>query len=92
MQLDPAEGLGLVAGAIGSFAFAPQAFKIMREKRAENVSSTSYAMVLTGACLWFGYGAMRGSPSIMLWNLVAGALAAAVLILKARSGGQDGRR
>lgn len=85
MQFDAAEGLGLVAGAIGALAFAPQAFKIMREKRAEDVSAASYVMVLAGACLWFLYGALRGAPAIMLWNLVAGAIAASVLVLKARS-------
>jgi len=83
MQLDAIEGLGLVAGAIGSFAFAPQALKILRDRRADDVSGATYAMVLTGAALWAAYGAFRGAPSIVLWNLVAGGLAAAVLVLKA---------
>jgi uncharacterized protein with PQ loop repeat len=34
MQSDFAEGLGLVAGFIGAFAFAPQAFKIIRDRDA----------------------------------------------------------
>lgn len=84
MQLDLTEALGLVAGAIGSFAFLPQAVKIIRQASAKDVSATSYAMVATGASLWFVYGLLRGSPSIMLWNVVAGLIAAAVLVLKLR--------
>jgi MtN3 and saliva related transmembrane protein len=85
-MIDAAEGVGLVAGAIGSFAFAPQALKILKEKRAEDVSTLTYAMVCSGAALWLAYGVMKQSPSIMLWNAVAVALAGSVLILKLRLG------
>lgn len=84
MLIDPAEGLGLVAGAIGALAFAPQAVKILREKRVADVSLLTYVMVLTGALLWAGYGLMRGAPSIVLWNLVAASLAGAVVAGKLR--------
>ncbi len=79
MIIDPAEGLGLVAGAIGALAFAPQALKILKEKRVADVSLLTYVMVLSGALLWAGYGLMRGAPSIVLWNLVAASLAGAVV-------------
>jgi hypothetical protein len=39
-------------------------------------------MVLAGALMWTTYGAFRGAPSIVLWNLVAAALAATVLTIK----------
>lgn len=84
MQSDGIEVLGLVAGFIGAFAFAPQAFKIVRDRDASNVSALTYAMVLTGALLWGAYGVLRGAPSIVIWNGVAAALAAMVLILKLR--------
>lgn len=84
MHIDGAEALGLVAGFIGSFAFAPQAFKLLRERDASSVSALSYAMVLAGALLWLGYGLLRAAPSIVLWNLVAASLAGLVLALKLR--------
>ena len=84
MQVDITEALGLVAGFIGAFAFAPQAFKIIRERDASGVSGLTYAMVFTGAVLWGAYGVLRGAPSIMLWNAVAAGLAATVLVLKLR--------
>lgn len=82
MQSDLTEGLGLVAGFIGAFAFAPQAFKILRSGDGTHVSALTYSMVLLGAVLWAGYGAVRGAPSIILWNVVAASLAALVLVLK----------
>ena len=84
MHADSTELLGLVAGFIGAFAFAPQAFKIIRDRDASGVSALTYAMVLTGALLWGTYGLLRGAPSIIIWNTVAAALAALVLILKVR--------
>jgi len=92
MQSDNIEVLGLVAGFIGAFAFAPQAFKILRDRDASGVSTLTYVMVLSGALLWGAYGVMRGAPSIMLWNAVAAALAAMVLFLKLKSGTSGSQR
>ena len=88
MQIDLTEVVGLVAGFVGAFAFAPQAFKIVRDRDASGVSALTYAMVFTGALLWGAYGVLRGAPSIMLWNAVAAGLAAMVLILKFRKAPQ----
>jgi MtN3 and saliva related transmembrane protein len=85
MQQDGAELLGLVAGFVGSFAFAPQALKILRDRDGSTVSSLTYAMVLIGGLLWVGYGLLRGAPSIVLWNMVSVGLAALVLTLKLRA-------
>jgi MtN3 and saliva related transmembrane protein len=84
MQSDPVEILGLVAGFIGAFAFAPQALKILQDRDASSVSGLTYTMVLTGAVLWGVYGVLRGAPSIVIWNVVAACLAGLVLALKLR--------
>lgn len=85
MRADAIELLGLVAGFIGAFAFAPQAFKILRDRDASSVSALTYAMVFSGAVLWGIYGFYRQAPSIMLWNAVAASLALLVLVVKARA-------
>lgn len=84
MQSDPTEMLGLAAGFVGAFAFAPQALKIVRERDASSVSGLTYAMALTGQVLWCAYGVLRGAPSIVIWNVVAACLASLVLLLKLR--------
>ena len=40
--------------------------------------------LVAGAVMWAAYGALRGAPSIVLWNVVAAGLAALVLGLKLR--------
>ena len=87
MLIDPTEGLGLVAGFVGSFAFAPQAVRIIRTGHAADVSALTYSMVFGGAVLWTLYGISRAAPAIILWNVVAALLAAIVLALKFQSGG-----
>ena len=69
MQSDSIEMLGLIAGFIGAFAFAPQAFKILRDGDASGVSGLTYAMVMTGAVLWGVYGVFRGAPSVLILKL-----------------------
>lgn len=91
MQSDNVEILGLIAGFIGAFAFAPQAFKILRDRNTTGVSALTYAMVLAGALLWGTYGVFRAAPSIILWNAVAAGLALLVLVLKLRSRGETAR-
>lgn len=88
MQQDSVEALGLVAGFVGSFAFAPQAYKLLRERDGRQVSGLTYAMVLMGALMWGAYGFLRGAPSIVLWNGVAAALAGLVLALKLNGSGE----
>jgi len=82
MQTDSIELLGLVAGCVGSFAYLPQAVKIIRDRSAQDVSALTYSMVLGGNVLWIGYGVLRASPAIVLWNAVAAAIAITVLALK----------
>ncbi len=84
MQSDSVEMLGLIAGFVGAFAFAPQAFKIVRDGEAHGVSGLTYAMVFAGALMWGAYGVLRAAPSIVLWNAVAAVLAGLVLVLKLR--------
>ena len=85
MQADGIEALGLVAGAIGALAYLPQAVKIIRDRSAHDVSALTYTMVLAGNVLWLVYGCWRDAISIVLWNFVAGAIAATVLTLKVTS-------
>ena len=66
MQIDIAEALGLVAGFVGAFAFAPQAFKIIRERDASGVSGLTYAMVFDdGSKVAAAYG-VRNLPTLVV--------------------------
>jgi MtN3 and saliva related transmembrane protein len=82
MHFDAYEILGLIAGALTAFATLPQSVRIIRTRDAGAVSALTYAMLLGSYVLWLAYGALKGLPSIVVWNVVGVALAALVLILK----------
>jgi MtN3 and saliva related transmembrane protein len=84
MQITTIELLGLVAGFFGTFAAAPQAFKIIQTRQARDVSLVTYLFAMTGAVLWGVYGWLEGAPSIILWNGVSFLMCASIIWLKLR--------
>ena len=65
------EIIGIAAAICTTAAFAPQAYKIYREKSAKEVSLTMYLVMLTGLILWLIYGILMNSISIKLANTVS---------------------
>lgn len=90
MQLAPIELLGLVAGAFGTFAAAPQAVKIIQTKQARDISLTTYLMAMTGGILWGLYGWFEASLSIVFRNGVSLLMCASIIWLKLRHSGEPG--
>ena len=90
MQLAPIELLGLVAGAFGTFAAAPQAVKIIQTKQARDISLTTYLMAMTGGILWGLYGWFEASLSIVFLNGVSLLMCASIIWLKLRHSGEPG--
>ncbi len=79
--------VGVAAGLCSMASFVPQVFKILREKRAEGVSLTTYAITVAGFVLWIGYGVMLGSWPVAVSNSVSLLLSGAILLLRWRYGG-----
>ncbi len=82
MPLEPIEMLGLVAGLISTFAALPQLVKIIRTRRADDVSLVMFVMAFSGAILWAAYGALKPAASIVFWNLVAIVQMGAIIAIK----------
>ena len=75
------------AAALCSIAsFAPQIFKIWRERDASSVSLKTYALTVTCFVLWTIYGVAAGVWPVALANACALVMAGAVLIMKWRFG------
>jgi MtN3 and saliva related transmembrane protein len=58
--------------------------KIIRTKRAEDVSLAMFVMAAVGCVLWGAYGWLKGAPSIVFWNAVALCLFSVIITLKLR--------
>ncbi len=80
------DALGLVAAALTTLCWLPQALKILRERRTEGVSLVTQGAFVAGVALWLAYGLALGSVPLILANAVTLLLALTILALKLRYG------
>ncbi|MFO0388931.1 MAG: SemiSWEET family sugar transporter [Alphaproteobacteria bacterium] len=80
------EWIGLLAAILTTAAYVPQTIKVLREKHTKSLSLGMYLMITAGIGLWFIYGMMLGSPSLMLANGITFLMALTILIMKIRHG------
>lgn len=80
------EIIGSLAAFFTTVAYIPQAIKVFREKNTKGISIGMYLFITTGIALWFIYGVMIGSPSLMVTNSVTFVLSASILLMKIKHG------
>lgn len=80
------ELVGLLAGALTTASFVPQAVKVLRERQTAGISLGMYLLFSAGVTLWLVYGVAIGSLAIILANAVTLLLALIVLGMKIRLG------
>ena len=80
------EILGFVAGLFTSAASIPQIIKIIKEKKAQDVSPLMFAVLLVGNALWIYYGFDKADIPIIATNIFAVALDITMLVLKRKFG------
>ena len=76
------EGLGLLAAAITTLCWVPQALSILRTRDTRSLSLSSQVALTCGVALWLGYGLIIGSAPIIAANAVTLVLVAAILAMK----------
>tara|TARA_B100001113_G_C21123080_1_gene628359 strand:+ start:1028 stop:1303 length:276 start_codon:yes stop_codon:yes gene_type:complete len=62
------EFIGIFAGVLGIIAWFPQLNKIWIQKSAEGISLFAFGLIFIALLLWFIYGFLIGSPSLMISN------------------------
>jgi MtN3 and saliva related transmembrane protein len=80
------EIIGYIAAILTTAAYVPQTLKVLRHKHTQSLSLGMYSMITTGIALWFVYGVMLESPSLMLANGITFVLAFIILVMKLRHG------
>ena len=78
--------LGLLAGALTTFAQLPQLFKVLKTKSVDDISKGMYAMLIMGVFLWVLYGIFIFAIPIILANTIALALVITILFLDLKYG------
>ena len=76
------EIIGLIAATLTTGAFIPQVYKVYKEKNAAGISLTMYLILFAGVSLWFLYGFLIGSISVILANGITLILMAIIIYYK----------
>jgi MtN3 and saliva related transmembrane protein len=84
--VDAVELIGLLAGAMTTSAFVPQAVQTWRTRSARDVNAGLLVLLVVGNSLWFTYGALVGSWGLLAANIVTVPLCALILWVKLRHG------
>jgi len=77
--------LGFVAATLTTVAFVPQAYKVYKTKKTDDLSLSMFVMFSLGVFLWLMYGVLISSTPIICANIVT--LALALYILSVKLGG-----
>jgi MtN3 and saliva related transmembrane protein len=76
--------IGIGAGTCTALSLLPQLIKLIKEKKAEDISIFYLVILFAGLSLWIYYGFMRDDLPIIITNMVSLAINVLVLILSIR--------
>lgn len=76
------EIIGFIAAILTTVSFLPQVYKIWKTKSAESVSLSMFLLFFIGVALWFVYGLLLGSISMIVANTITGILALMIVYFK----------
>ena len=76
------EVIGLIAACLTTSSFLPQVYKIWKFKSSGGISLSMYLCMLTGVILWFIYGLLIGSISVIFANFIAALLQMIIIYYK----------
>jgi MtN3 and saliva related transmembrane protein len=82
--MDFTQILGITAGIMTSASSVPQLIKILKEKKADDVSPWMFMILIAGLGLWTYYGIRREDWPIIITNAFSFCLNLVVLFLKFR--------
>ena len=76
--------VGISAGLLTSFSLVPQLFKIIKEKKAENISYFMLAILLLGLGGWIWYGILKNDFPIIITNCFSFAVNLVIIFFSVR--------
>lgn len=76
--------LGFVAGIFTAISLIPQIVKIVKVKKAQDISLTYLLILLFGIALWITYGIMRKDGPVIMTNVLSAIINIITIILGLR--------
>jgi len=66
--MDKIQIIGIAAGVLTAISMLPQLIKIIKEKKAENISIIMLIVLISGLILWAVYGFLKMDWPIIITN------------------------
>jgi len=76
------EIIGFLAAVLTTASFVPQVFRIWKTKEVKDISFVMYLSMFFGVSLWFYYGFIINSISMMIANIISALLVLSILYFK----------
>jgi MtN3 and saliva related transmembrane protein len=74
--------IGAVAASLTVASFAPQAWKVIRTRKTDQLALPMWIMNFTGLVLWTTYGALKSEWTLIVPNAICAVLAGFILVMK----------
>jgi MtN3 and saliva related transmembrane protein len=84
--------LGITAGIVTGVSLLPQLFKIIKNKKAEDISYFMLAVLITGLCGWVWYGIRKKDMPIIFTNAFSILINILTIIFSARYKNKNGNK
>lgn len=85
--MDAATVLGSLAGVLTTVSFLPQALKVRRSRRCDDLSWSMLLVFSAGVVCWLGYGVVIRATPVIVTNTITLALNLWIMYMKARYSG-----
>ncbi len=66
--MDIVQCVGIGAGILTAFSMLPQLIKIIKEKKAEEISIVMVIVLIAGLSLWIAYGVLKEDWPLIITN------------------------
>lgn len=87
--MDMTQWIGIAAGVLTSISMLPQLIKIIKEKKAEDVSVVMILILIVGLALWATYGILKMDWPIIVTNSFSVLVNTLLLIFRIKYAGKD---
>ena len=82
MEIDLATLVGAGATIASTVSFTPQAWKVIKSRRTEDISTRMYVVTVVGFSLWTVYGILLGQWPLIVTNSICLLLSGFILTMK----------
>lgn len=76
--------IGTIAGVLVSVSMLPQLYKLLKAKKAEDVSTFMLVILIAGVALWIYYGILKHETPIIATNAFSVLINSAILVCAIR--------